>query len=714
MTTMPSNVLDRAPAISTADPISIPEEKVEALFNQRFVENAANIDKQFAYLMIGQWLFGIVLALTVSPLAWDGARASVHNHVLAAVALGGVIAAGPIMLAVFQPGAVITRHVVAVAQMLFGALLIHLTGGRIETHFHVFGSLAFLAFYRDWRVLITGTVIVVLDHGLRNFFWPESIFGIANTAPWRFLEHGAWVVFEISFLTMACLRSVKEMRALAKNDLQMTHYSTGLEDLVALRTDQSNKILSLVKEGLFLMNRNFEIETPYSHSLEEIFSQKKLGGARFPDVLSKILPPKTFSTAKDYFALLFDKSVPDKLITKINPLKEVEVSFDTGTGVLKSKYFEIRFARVLANNEPNQVLVTVNDVTARVTLARELQESNKKSASQFEMLFGILHIEPRLLREFMDTTERDLKQVLGILKEEADDHTSDAARQNRYRDQLGRIYRLMHSIKGNANLMKIYLFSNSAHACEAKISALQRKSEILGSEFLGITVDLKEMLKNVEEVRALLARFGDLSQSFRTATPSGANSAAPQDADSLMYSYMNSMLSELCERLGKKAKFEIVNSQLPLLKADDQQLLRKVLLQVGRNALVHGIEAPEERAAIGKPDIGTITLLFNEASEPDQISFMIYDDGRGLDLEKLREKAGRTIGDVRRVAGMDEETLADLIFTPGVSTSDTVTVDAGRGVGLDVVRSSIRDRGGEIVVGTEPGRYTAFSVALPI
>ena len=71
-----------------------------------------------------------------------------------------------------------TRYTIAVAQMLMGALLIHLTGGRIETHFHVFGSLAFLAFYRDWRVLVPATVVVAADHLLRGIFWPQSVYGV--------------------------------------------------------------------------------------------------------------------------------------------------------------------------------------------------------------------------------------------------------------------------------------------------------------------------------------------------------------------------------------------------------------------------------------------------------------------------------------------------------------------------------------------------------
>jgi len=82
--------------------------------------------------------------------------------------------------------------------MLMGALLIHLTGGRIETHFHVFGSLAFLAFYRDWRVLITASAVVAADHYLRGLLWPRSAYGAAVVSDWRWLEHAGWVIFETS------------------------------------------------------------------------------------------------------------------------------------------------------------------------------------------------------------------------------------------------------------------------------------------------------------------------------------------------------------------------------------------------------------------------------------------------------------------------------------------------------------------------------------
>src|SRR5216684_3340341 len=108
----------------------------------------------FTILMLVQWVAGIAAALWISPRAWAGATSRVHLHVWLAVFLGGAITSLPVFLTLVRPRAAFTRHTVAVCQMLMSSLLIHLSGGRIETHFHVFGSLAFLAFYRDWRVLV--------------------------------------------------------------------------------------------------------------------------------------------------------------------------------------------------------------------------------------------------------------------------------------------------------------------------------------------------------------------------------------------------------------------------------------------------------------------------------------------------------------------------------------------------------------------------------
>ena len=196
-------------------------------FNARRDEVLKSTDRMFAWLMIGQWIFGIVIALTFSPYGWEGKTQVVHMHVWIAIFLGAAISSLPVALAFLRPGWVVTRHVIAGAQMLWSALLIHLTGGRIETHFHVFGSLGFLAAYRDWPVLVTATVVVAGDHLVRGRLWPEAVYGIVNPEWWRFLEHAFWVVFSVAVLIRSCLASLKDMRVAAERGAELEALSEG-------------------------------------------------------------------------------------------------------------------------------------------------------------------------------------------------------------------------------------------------------------------------------------------------------------------------------------------------------------------------------------------------------------------------------------------------------------------------------------------------------
>jgi hypothetical protein len=179
-------------------------------------------DRMFPLLMAIQWAFGIVAALVVSPRTWAGAVSQMHPHVFAAIFLGAAVSLPPIALALLRPGRAVTRYVISVAQMLSSALLIHLTGGRIETHFHVFGSLAFLAFYRDWTVLIPATVVVAADHLLRGLYFPQSVYGVLAASSWRWLEHAGWVIFEDLFLIASCIRGDSEMRQIAQRAADLT------------------------------------------------------------------------------------------------------------------------------------------------------------------------------------------------------------------------------------------------------------------------------------------------------------------------------------------------------------------------------------------------------------------------------------------------------------------------------------------------------------
>ncbi len=212
--------------------------QVANIFDAQQQSICRRTDLMFAVLMTIQWLAGIAAALWISPQTWAGATSQTHIHVWAAIFLGGAITSLPVLLALTQPGRASTRYTVAVGQMLMGALLIHLTGGRIETHFHVFGSLAFLSFYRDWRVLIPATIVVAADHFLRGLLWPQSVYGVLAASEWRWLEHAGWVLFEDTFLLIAIKHSVSEMWSMAERTAEIKSLNEDLERHVSERTSQ--------------------------------------------------------------------------------------------------------------------------------------------------------------------------------------------------------------------------------------------------------------------------------------------------------------------------------------------------------------------------------------------------------------------------------------------------------------------------------------------
>src|SRR5579883_2502801 len=247
-------------------------------------------DRLFAGLLILEWLAAICVSVWLSPHQWAGVIRQTHVHVIAAIFLGANIVILPVLLAYFRSGSELTRYVIAVGQMLMGALLIHLSGGRIETHFHVFGSLALLAFYRDWRVLVLASAVVAVDHLVRGMLWPQSVYGTTVGAEWRWLEHAGWVVFEDVFLIWSCFQVVREMRTIAERQAELETTGIRIERTVQERTaelrEQAERMRELTQQlqasearmreakesaemanrskGQFLANMSHEIRTPIS------------------------------------------------------------------------------------------------------------------------------------------------------------------------------------------------------------------------------------------------------------------------------------------------------------------------------------------------------------------------------------------------------------------------------------------------------------------
>jgi two-component system chemotaxis sensor kinase CheA len=141
-------------------------------------------------------------------------------------------------------------------------------------------------------------------------------------------------------------------------------------------------------------------------------------------------------------------------------------------------------------------------------------------------------------------------------------------------------------------------------------------------------------------------------------------------------------------------------------------LIKEVLIQLVRNSISHGIELPEERKRIKKPPFGKIEI--STFKRNGSVGFRIRDDGRGLQIEKLRQKAiqsGKWKDE--EIKNWNEQQIAELIFASGITTSDKVDMVAGRGVGMDGVKHRIQEHQGEIRVSFNKDQFCEFEIILP-
>ncbi len=199
-----------------------------------------------------------------------------------------------------------------------------------------------------------------------------------------------------------------------------------------------------------------------------------------------------------------------------------------------------------------------------------------------------------------------------------------------------------------------------------------------------LMLNTRELQENVLQIRMLPIRFS--------------------------FNRMPRLVHDTCKKLNKKVDLQIIGEETEL----DKTVLEKIndpLVHLVRNSLDHGMELPEERLALGKPERGTIELkAFHEGGN---VVIEVHDNGRGLNFEKIMEKAKHK-NLITHDDNMTQEQIGNLIFHPGFSTVDEVSDLSGRGVGMDVVKRNINELGGDVWVQSKPGQGTTITIKLPL
>lgn len=530
----------------------------------------------------------------------------------------------------------------------------------------------------------------------------------------RLIQSGGIALALVNFLIIL-LHFIRRLRA---------------SDAVAEAARQETQdILQSVSEGLFLLNRDGKIGHEHSRSLEAIFQGQDLAEREFLEVLRPLVSDKVLQDTGQYLDILFREHVNLKLVTSINPLDQVQVLFRDGE---VQKHLAFQFTRVHDKDRAfSHVLVTVKDVTAQVLLARQLEQSKQQADEQMAVLLAILHLDPESVRGYLDRTEQALRSVNETLKQYGE-HRHVFPKQ--YRLAILDIFPIVHGAKGEAALLGLGLFEQKLHAFEDLIGGLRSVSDLNGDHLLGLAVHLDRMLSDVQAVREMVNRLGDLRQTpdFLDAIQNppaavaeasvAAERAGPAAAVALpretagagsLVAHIKSLIQRMAEAQGKQIDLLIHGFDSLLLPGGQMAMLRDVLVQLVRNAVSHGIEPPEERAEAGKNSTGVIRLQAM-ATENQGYRIICHDDGRGIEGERLRQAALRSGNwTEEELAGWDERQLHALLFEPGFSTAETASLHAGRGIGMELVKRNVAELGGQLALSTQAGSFCAWSIALP-
>jgi PAS domain S-box-containing protein len=459
---------------------------------------------------------------------------------------------------------------------------------------------------------------------------------------------------------------------------------------------ETDTILENVEEGLFILDTAYKIGSQFSIALTEILHTKNLGHNSFLDFLRNYFDDNILDNVKDYLDLLLNSDIDEETLIDLNPLSQVEMTFQVESELLSvNKVLAFRFRRIFSNGKISGLISTVNDITEQVRLAKKLELSEEQSKRQMEWFLSILHVEPEMLKQFIDSAHSELNEIEHIFKEDKKDCI--------YHQVLEKIYRSVHLIKGNASLLDLKFYAKKAHDFEEEIEILKKKKDLCGKDFIPLVMCLSEMRSGIDEINSMIDKISRIHTHFRP--------KSSFESKKLVKSIEN-LVRKISKDYHKEVQFAHEDFKGENIPYQYRILIKDILIQLARNSLKHGIEMPEEREKCGKNRSGLIEIA--TYTNNGTFRFKLRDDGRGLQIGKIKERliqSGKWRAE--EIDKWNERKIARMIFESGISTSDSTDIVAGRGVGMNIIYEKVKNHKGKIDIAYEQGKYLEFIVSLP-
>jgi predicted ATPase/GAF domain-containing protein len=485
---------------------------------------------------------------------------------------------------------------------------------------------------------------------------------------------------------------------------------------LALKNRQIASMLDNLDQGVFTVDATGRIEPGYSRRLPEIFGTNDLVGRTCLALLTdaSTVRPAILYAAQAALSSSFGQ---EQWLAELNAdhlIREVERKGRDG----EPQFLELSWSFIATETgNVERLLVTVRDVT----LLRQLRQAARNKEREIEIMVQVLDWGLDAMQAFCDQSRTRLADNRALL-------ATDVAPSPQ---QIAAAFRSLHTLKGDARLHGLTHLVDCLHAAEDAYNTLRleptlpvdkqtllqhlKSVEDMVDEYEKVAREkLASAIKKsddpnqqiLRDIRTLLASArssdagGDLLREL-----SGIMARLEQTSVAHLVDEATVMLPSLAAELRKPAPVVLAQQAEVELAGDWTQLVKDVLVQSFRNSLYHGIEMPDARELAGKPKQGGIQVRARRT--PSGLELQIFDDGRGLALGKLRKREGNR--------ALSDETLAEQIFHSGVSTVGAADQVAGRGVGLDIVRTGLQARGGDAVVrftGEEREGYRPFMLVV--
>ncbi|HMD74675.1 MAG TPA: ATP-binding protein [Steroidobacteraceae bacterium] len=512
----------------------------------------------------------------------------------------------------------------------------------------------------------------------------------------------------------------------------------------------SEALLKHVSQGIFFLDVKNRILPPISHSLSKYFGRRDFSQMTFEKLLRPMLEEAVLNEACAQLAEM--RAAAERGETAIKaPLQSVAVRLARSDGGFDTARYQFEFFKVDLPEQHDAWMVCVTDRTAAHAQPAAAQTSATAQLPaiedlrpQLDELHGQLRIQAEILRSVMQTgrmrfaasVQRSgaaMKAINAILKKPARDEAA-------FRHKLEEISAEAAHIRREATTLQLAGLETAARLFEESLQELRNRESLSGNDFLPLAIQLDALFGQFALLRSLTHSAAQAKpkpkpdlEATRPApgqvtdngtqiiapkfTPDGTEheSSLPGSGSSAAAGTLENTLAALTEHIANEQRKAVALECRGLHKVPSvyQSAVKNVAIQFIRNAVIHGVEEPDEREEAGKPAIALLLLQFS-ALPDGTFELRFQDDGRGVDPVNAR----RVAVEKRLITSEAAERLRDrqaikLIFQDGFTTLPSAPNQPLHGAGLSLVRRYVHDAGGKVALASDPGRETRFKVSLP-